>query len=106
MLLCLFYFLVLTGLVAAGHITCTPLWGASGNLMIQSTQDGDTLPPPVQIGIVNDVLQEGTINQRFIFQNCSSPYVSQAPSPNPSQITVYYGWEFTCFPHSDGCVLT
>jgi hypothetical protein len=90
MLLSLFCIIVLAGLAAADNIQCIPLNGTSAALMMQSVQDGVVPPPPVQLNLVSGVLQAGTLNQTFIFQLCTSSYVSQTP-PDGSSFTYAYG---------------
>lgn len=105
MLLSLFPSIVLAGLVAARSvpkvaredfvvdivetISCTPLNGASGTLVIKSLQSPDTTSP-VPLALVDNVLQKADANEQFIFENCTSTFMNETPS-NDGGIAVYYG---------------
>jgi hypothetical protein len=92
----LFSFFALASLVVAGsiphvprsEITCTPLWGASGTLMMQNVVD---LATTIQVGLINSTLQEDVgSDQRFIFQNCTSSFMNLTQSESLG-FQYYYG---------------
>jgi hypothetical protein len=108
MLLSLFSSIVLARLVAAAsvpqvarsdfnvdiveEITCTPLSGASGTLVMKSLQGAPTTLPDAgePLSLVDNVLQNNDGNQQFVFQNCTSRFMNET-STNEGGVAVYYG---------------
>jgi len=73
-------------------ITCTPLDGYTGTLIVKGTENaatnGDAALPDsgVSLGLVTDTRQENSEGQLFQFQNCTSSFMDLAPSDG-----VFYG---------------
>jgi hypothetical protein len=101
MLLSLFSFVVLAGLVAAGNgshaprsdsISCTPVPGATGVLQI-SPVNGANPPPSSYVGLqmINELQQAaGDPGQQFSFENCTSTYMNLT-TIYAGLATIYYG---------------
>jgi hypothetical protein len=65
-------------------VSCTPLTGASGTLVMKSLPSAPTtLPDGVPLSLVDNVLQEDCGNDQFIFENCTSTFMNET--------AVYYG---------------
>ena len=107
MLLSLFSSIALAGLVAAGSvpqvarsdfeidvveiISCTPLTGASGTLVVKSSPSApSTLPDGELLSLVDNVLQEDDGNDQFIFENCTSTFMNETQS-NDGNTAIYHG---------------
>ena len=101
MLLSLFSSIALAGLVTAGSvpqvarsdfeidiveiISCTPLTGDEGTLVMKSLPSAPTTLPDggEPLSLVDNVLQEDDGNDQFIFENCTSTFMNET--------AVYYG---------------
>ena len=103
MLLNLFCSIALVGLVTAGsvshvarqgNVTCIPVKGVSGTLVITSFQGApSTLPASgVPLAIVNGTLQQdgNNLNQQFVFESCTSSYMGLYNTIEGS-FDIYYG---------------
>jgi hypothetical protein len=73
-------------------VSCTPLAGASGTLVMKSLPSAPTTLPDggVPLSLVDNVLQEDYGNDRFIFEHCTSTFMNETPS-NDGDTAVYYG---------------
>jgi hypothetical protein len=108
MLLPLFSSIALAALVAAGSvpqvarsdfeidivetISCTPLTGASGSLVMKSLPSAPTTLPDggVSLSLVDNVLEEDDGNDQFIFESCTSTFMNETQS-NDGYTAIYYG---------------
>src|SRR5271163_4746894 len=106
MLLSLFSSIALAGLVTAGSvpqvarsdfeidiveiISCTPLTGASGTLVMKSLPLAPTTLPDggVPLSLVDNVLQEDDGNDQFIFESCTSTFMNETQS-NDGNAAIY-----------------
>ena len=66
------------------NVTCQPL-SYAGVITMQAQGTA-----PVQVDLVDGVLQGTTFAESFTFQQCTSTFMSQPPSTNPD-VTYYYG---------------
>jgi hypothetical protein len=82
----------------SGTVTCTPVSGATGALVMTSSQGAPITLPFGGVTIITTssgfplVLQENLINQQqeFTFVSCSSTYMGWITTPDGSH-TAYYG---------------